>query len=63
MSPAFFDGSGLDYQLNSRLVIMRGGINYYDRLGRNVPDTYYFVWDEGTFRQIRFISGKPHHKR
>ncbi|HYL74543.1 MAG TPA: hypothetical protein VEU96_10080 [Bryobacteraceae bacterium] len=58
ISPAFFDGSGVDFRPDSRLVIVRAGINYSERLQKNVPDVYYFVWEGTRFRQIFFVSGK-----
>jgi len=58
MSPAFFDGSGVDFRPDSKLVIVRGGINYSERLKANVPDVFYLVWEEDHFRQILFVPGK-----
>jgi hypothetical protein len=58
MSPGFAEDSGVDFRLDSRLVIVRGGINYSERLKANVPDVYYFLWEGDRFRQILFISGK-----
>jgi hypothetical protein len=56
MAPAFFDGSGVEYRRDSRLVVVKGGINYSKLLNANVPDTYYFVWEGDRFRQILHIS-------
>jgi hypothetical protein len=58
MSPASFEGSGVDFRPDSRLVIVRGGINYSDRLKANVPDVYYLLWEGERFRQLLFISGR-----
>jgi hypothetical protein len=58
MSPAFFEGSGVDFRPDSRMVIVRGGINYSEHLKSNVPDAYYFLLEGDRFRQILFISGK-----
>jgi len=58
MSPAFFDSFGIDFRSESRLVIIRTGINYSERLQKNVPDVYYFVWEANRFRQLLFVSGK-----
>lgn len=62
MSPAFIDGAGVDFRPESRLVIVRSGINYSERLQKNVPDVSYFVWEGSRFRQLLFVSGKqsPH---
>jgi hypothetical protein len=61
MSPAEFEASGVEFRLDSKLVIVRGGINYSERLKANVPDVYYFVWEAERFRQLLFISGKEEH--
>jgi len=53
-----YENSGINYHLDSRLLILRCGLNYSERLQRNVPDVYYFVWEGDRFRQILFISGK-----
>jgi hypothetical protein len=58
ISPALFDGSGIESHLESRLVIIRSGINYSERLQKNVPDAHYFVWEDNRFSRILFISGK-----
>lgn len=54
---ACFEGSGDEFHVDSRLMIVRCGMNYSERLQRNVPDTYYFVWDYHRFRQILFVAG------
>lgn len=58
ISPAFFEGSAVDFRINSRLVVVKCGINYSEALKANVPDVYYFVWEDSRFRQLLFISGK-----
>ena len=58
MSPGLFEGSDVEFRLNSRLLIVKGGINYSEQLKANVPDVYYFLWEESRFRQVLFISGK-----
>lgn len=58
MTPAFAEDSGVDFRLDSRLVVVKGGINYSDAVQKNVPDEYYFVWENNRFRQLLFISGK-----
>ena len=47
-----YEGSGVDYRLDSRLMIVRCGLNYIERLDKNVPDSYYFVLDDNHFRQV-----------
>jgi hypothetical protein len=53
-----FENSGVDYRLDSRLIIVRCGLNYSERLQRNIPDTYYFVWLENRFQRVLFVPGK-----
>ena len=53
-----YENSGVEFQVESRLLILRCGLNYSERLEKNIPDTYYFVWEENRFRQILYISGK-----
>ena len=48
----------VDFRLDSKLVIVRGGVNYSERLKTSVPDVSYFVWDGERFRQLLYISGK-----
>jgi len=55
---ACFGGSGDEFHVDSRLMIVRCGMNYSERLQRNFPDTYYFVWDYYRFRQVLFVPGK-----
>ena len=56
--PSAYENSGVDHRLDSRLMIVRCGLNYSERLQRNVPDTHYFVWEENRFRRILFVPGK-----
>jgi hypothetical protein len=58
ISPAFFEGAGIESHADSRLVVIRAGINYSEPLQKNVPDVYYFTWEDNRFRQIQFIPGK-----
>jgi hypothetical protein len=53
-----YENSGVEYRVDSRLVIVRCGLNYSERLQKNVPDTYYFLWQQNSFRQLLQISGK-----
>jgi len=52
------NGSAIDFHPDSRLVVVRGGINYSERLKANIPDVWYFVWERDRFRQLLFKSGK-----
>lgn len=47
-----FEGSGAWGRLDSRLLIMRCGKTYVERINRLVPDTFYFVWENEHFRQL-----------
>ena len=58
ISSGFLEGSGVDYRLNSRLVVVKCGFNYCDGDKANSPDRYYFVWESGRFRRLLFVSGK-----
>jgi hypothetical protein len=53
-----YENSGVDYRLDSRLIIVRCGLNYSERLDQNVPDAYYFLLEDNRFRQILHLSGK-----
>ena len=53
-----YENSGVDYRLDSRLVIVKCGLNYSERLQQNVPDTYYLVLEDGGFRPVLHVSGK-----
>jgi hypothetical protein len=55
---ACFEGTNEEFHLNSSLLIVRCGLNFSERLQRNVPDVSYFVWEGDPFRKILFISGK-----
>ncbi len=46
-------------KLDSRLMIIRCGMNYSEELQKNLPDTYYFVWESNRFRQLLKIPGLP----
>ena len=58
MCTACFEGADDEFHLDSRLMIVRCGLNFSERLKKNIPDTYYFVLEDGRFRQLLFISGK-----
>jgi len=55
---ACFEGANNEFRVDSRLMIVRCGLNYSERLQKNVPDTYYFVLEQRRFRQLLFVSGK-----
>ena len=52
-----YEDSGVDFRVNSRLLVLRCGLNYSERLQTNVPDAYYFVWEGNKFKQILHIPG------
>jgi hypothetical protein len=56
--PASFEGANDEFRANSRLMIVRCGLNFSEHLKRNVPDTYYFVWEGRGFRLLMFVPGK-----
>ena len=53
-----FGGTDDEFHLDSRLMIVRCGMNYSERLHANFPDAHYFLWDGTRFRQLLFIPGK-----
>lgn len=57
MCTASFEGSNDDFRIDSRLMIVRCGMNFSVRLQKNVPDTYYLVWENDHFRQILRVPG------
>jgi hypothetical protein len=58
MCPGSFEGTGDEFHVDSRLMIVRCGMNYSEQLQKNVPDTWYFLWEQNGFRQLLYISGK-----
>jgi hypothetical protein len=56
--PACYEGADNEFHIDSRMMIVRCGLNYSERLQKNVPDTYYFLWEGDHFRQLLYISGK-----
>ena len=54
---ARFDGTNDEFHLDSRLMIIRCGLHWSERLDKNIPDVYYFVWDDGRFKRLLFIPG------
>jgi hypothetical protein len=53
-----YENSGVEHHVDSRLFILQCGLNYSERLEKNIPDVYYFVWEDSRFRQILHISEK-----
>jgi hypothetical protein len=47
-----FEGAGVWTRPDSRLLIVRCGKTYIERLDDVVPDTYYFVWDGSRFQSV-----------
>ena len=58
MCPGSFEGTGNEFQVESRLMIVRCGLNYSELLQKNIPDTCYFLWEGNGFRQLLCLSGK-----
>lgn len=58
ISAAFFEGPGVDFRLDSRLVIVNTGMDWDDKLNRRIEDTYYFVWEADHFRRLLLVAGK-----
>jgi len=50
-----FEGSGVEVRLDSTLMVVRCGLNYDQRVQRNVPDVYYFVLERQRFRKLAHI--------
>ncbi|MBI1761863.1 MAG: hypothetical protein HYR56_10545 [Acidobacteria bacterium] len=51
--------SEVEQRANSRLMIVRCGLNFILRLNRNVPDTFYFVWKNNRFRLLKRLHTPP----
>jgi hypothetical protein len=50
--------AAIEFRPNSRLVMIRSGMNWSERLQKNLPDTSWFVWEGRSFRRILFVAGK-----
>lgn len=50
-----YNGSALTTRVDSRLFLLRTGLNYIEEIDDVVPDSYYFVLESGRFRLIRHI--------
>lgn len=55
--PASFEGTGDEFHLDSRLMIVRCGHNF-DRNGKNWPDVYYLLWEGTRFKELLHIPVK-----
>ncbi len=53
-----FNGAAIDFRINSRLVVVKAGLNHSEARKANVPDEHYFVWEDNRFRQVFHLSGK-----
>lgn len=58
MCTARFQGAEDEFHLDSRLMIVRCGLNFSERLQKNIPDTYYFLWEGNRFRRLLYLSGE-----
>jgi hypothetical protein len=47
-----YEGPGVEVRPESRLMIVRCGLNYDEKLDRNVPDVYYFVLEGEGLRKL-----------
>jgi hypothetical protein len=54
---ASFDGTGYEYHLTSKLMIVRCGSNF-DQSGKNWPDVYYLLWEGTGFKTLLHIPKK-----
>jgi hypothetical protein len=50
-----FQGAGVWTRPDSRLLIVRCGKTFIERLDDVVPDTYYFVWEDSRFKQVAHV--------
>jgi hypothetical protein len=58
MCTASFEGANDEFHIDSRLMVVRCGLNYSDRTQKNIPDTHYFLWETDHFQQLLNISGE-----
>jgi len=47
-----FNGAGVWGRLDSRLLIIRCGKTWIEEEDLLLPDTYYFVWEDGRFQRL-----------
>ena len=50
-----YQGAGVWTRPDSRLLIVRCGKTFIERLDDVVPDTYYFVWQDSRFKPVAHI--------
>jgi hypothetical protein len=55
---ACFDDVGDEFHLGSRLMVVRCGMNYSERLQKNISDTYYYLWEQDHFRLLLHLPWK-----
>ena len=55
-----YDGSGVEYRLDSTLMIVKCGLNYIERLDKNVPDAHYFFLSSDRFIEIMRMHMRKH---
>jgi hypothetical protein len=58
MCGSAFEDSNVEVRSDSRLFIFKCGI-WTEYLYKQIPDAYYYVWEENRFRQLLFVPGKP----
>lgn len=58
MCQSAYEGFGADVRLDSRLLILRCGLNFDEQLNRNIPDVYYFLLEARGFRELLHLHGK-----
>ncbi len=54
---ALYDKCGIEYRVDSRLMIIRCGSSANEE-AENTPDVYYFLWEHDRFRQLLHKPGK-----
>ncbi len=52
-----YENSGVDVRVNSRLLVLRCGLNFSEHLQTNIPDAYYFVWQGERFDRVLHVAG------
>jgi len=58
ISAGMMEGAGIDFRIDSRLVVVRSGISYSERVNKNIPNVAYFLWEDNRFRRILFVLGE-----
>ena len=52
------EGSGVEFRVESRLAIVKCGSNFDKRLNRNMPELYFFVLENQSFKEILRLRGR-----